>query len=414
MLNQNIQFQKTIFTLLLFLVSGLVVHGQWKLSTWNDVQGGNAEVAFPALDAAYITSGHGVIHKSTDAGLTWTTIKDFGPFSTVSNPVFFNADTGYVSANFGLFRTYDGGANWTEITSPWGLPFGASISYIELIDETIFTSYVRSDTSYLAKSRDYGDSFSVIHSNYELNASVYLFSFTDSLTGHFINPRELEQIYKTSDGCVTVDTLFITNGPLSLEARFDYIDSQHGFLYGDIGSLSNPSRTWNTGTFYFPLDLDGVGILPVHDLDYNTSRLYACSAYGKIFYSLNDGGNWVEQATPSNSNVTSISFADENNGIAVSSTEVLYINNATTIGISEAELEAAVKVFPNPTSSFIQIEVPNSLIISKIQLYSIDGQLIKPFNSTERKLYVEEIKSGIYFLHIETEEGMMVKKIVKE
>ncbi len=398
----------------IFLFISTSTFAQWQIASVNPFIAGGYDVEFPDVSAAYVTTGQGMIYKSIDAGATWSINHDFGPFSNIHSPTFMNADTGFVSVNNGVYRTFDGGTNWNPISNIWGQTIGLSLYNVKITDQTLFASYVRNDTTYIAKSFDFGDNFIAIYSNYELNAQPYLFSFLDTLSGHFINPNQKQQVYKTLDGCITVDTLFITTGPLDLEAKFDFIDDNRGFLYGDHGSQSNPSRTWNTGTFYFPIDLDGVGVLPVYDLDFNTTKLYASSAYGKIFVSKTKGSSWVEQITPVNSGVNAIAFANENQGIAVTNYEVLTTNNGGFLHVDELDPSTAIKLFPNPVNDILQISLVESAIVSEMLLIDAQGRTVKAFEATDKNLHVGDLKAGVYFLRVTTEKGSVVKKVIKQ
>lgn len=404
---------KTLIAIIIIL-SSLTLFGQWTEST---SVGSFFEVDFPDTSAAYSTGGYGVVNKSVDGGVSWDPIYDFGPFSNLSDPQFINADTGFVSTNGGVYRTFDGGLNWVAVSSSWTQQNGPPITWIKFSNERIFSSYVNNDTTYFLSSDTYGTDWTIVFQNYEINAQVFTYSMIDSLNGYFINPNQLEQVLVTDDGGLSFyDTLYITNGPIVLQAKYDFIDMQNGYSYGSSGSFSHPTRTWNTGTFYFPIDLDGFGVLPVLDLDYNTSKLYASSIYGKIFYSLNKGQSWVEQSNPVADTyaITSISFAAENQGIAVAGNGIIYIKNSGQTGVNDKIIDDKLIIFPNPSKDIIHIETSDILEPIQLSLYNLQGQLIKDFKTTERSLNINNIPTGPYFLYIKTANELITKKIIIE
>ena len=198
---------------------------------------------------------------------------------------------------------------YDSLVIPWDLKTSCKNQQQELaFQNNLFNSSTSNDTTYIKKSIDLGNSWTTLFQHYQVGNQPYNLSFVDNSNAYFINPNELDRVYKTSDGFLSTDTILITTGDLVLQEQFDFIDLENGYHYGSWGSQSNPTRTWNTGTFYFPIDLDGFGVLPVLDLDFNTSRLYASSLYGKIFFSLNNGQNWTEQVTPISDPIYSISF----------------------------------------------------------------------------------------------------------
>ena len=401
-------------TLIIIIISlnSLTLFGQWTEST---SIGSFFEVAYPDTSAAYITGDFGIVSKRVDGGVSWNQIYDFGPFSSLSDPQFINADTGFVSANGGVYRTFDGGNTWTSISSNWAQQSGTPITRIKISNERLFSSYANNDTTYFLSSNSYGTNWTIIFQNYEINAQPYTYSMVDSLNGYFINPNELEQVLVTNNGGLSfIDTLHITNGPIVLQAKYDFVDLQNGYSYGTSGSFSHPTRTWNTGTFYFPIDLDGFGVLPILDLDYNTSKLYAASIYGKIFYSINNGQSWIEQPTPTPNTypIMSISFVNETHGIAVTGNGVIYTKNSGATGVNDKTIDNQLIIFPNPSSEIINIETLDNIEFIQISLYNSEGQLIKGFNISERSLNISSIPIGQYFLYIRTAKESITKKII--
>ena len=227
----------------------------------------------------------------------------------------------------------------------------------------------------------------------------------------------MDRVYKTTDGFLSTDTAFITTGDIVLQEQFDFKDLQNGYHYGSWGSQSNPKRTWNTGTFYFPIDLDGFGVLPVLDLDFNTSKLYASSLYGKIFYSLNNGQNWTEQVTPISDPINSISFFNNNKGIAISGNTVLYTNNGGIVGVNEInELTSLVNIYPNPTTEVLTIQ-NNSSQILKFTLYNSLGELCidKILSNEINTMDISSYSDGVYFYSLTLEANIIKSgKIIKQ
>jgi hypothetical protein len=352
--------------LVILLLSTKLTFGQWNQSNFVAL-GGLYEVDFPSENAAYIVGDFGFVYKSTDEGITWSQIYDFGPFTSPSNLEFINADTGFVNIYGNHYRTFDGGVSWTQ--------FG-TFPKLKIFQNNLFTSYTSNDTTYIKKSIDLGNSWITLVQNYQIGNQPYIFSVVDNSNSYYINPTELDRVYKTTNGFSTIDTVFITNGNIVLQEHFDFKDMQNGYHYGSWGSQSNPKRTWNTGTFYFPIDLDGFGVLPVLDLDFNTSMLYASSLYGKIFFSLNNGQNWTVQTTPITDPILSISFLNNNKGIAISGNKILYTNNGGIVGVSEVDLQnSLVNIYPNPIVSNLTI-LNKSNQKMQLSLYNSSGQKV--------------------------------------
>jgi len=149
------------------------------------------------------------------------------------------------------------------------------------------------------------------------------------------------------------------------------------------------------------------------DLDFNTSKLYASSLYGKIFYSQNNGQIWTEQITPITDPIYSISFLNNNQGIAISDQKVLYTDNGGFVGIGEInDLNSSVRIYPNPTTDIIILEINTSDLLKSINIIDMSGKFITAYDKTDRALDIKGLNAGKYFIRIETEKEILTKKII--
>jgi YVTN family beta-propeller protein len=83
-----------------------------------------------------------------------------------------------------------------------------------------------------------------------------------------------------------------------------------------------------------------------------------------------------------------------------------------SIGISSIQWEG-IFIYPNPATNNITIESPQ---LAVIEITNIQGQLIKTLaaNSHKTSIDISAYSSGVYFVKVKTEKGIMVKKFVKE
>lgn len=73
-------------------------------------------------------------------------------------------------------------------------------------------------------------------------------------------------------------------------------------------------------------------------------------------------------------------------------------------------------IYPNPATNVVNITNSDNMFVNQVQVYDLSGKLIttQNFNNeTEIQLNVETLTSGAYLLHIQTNEGIAVKKLVK-
>ncbi len=83
--------------------------------------------------------------------------------------------------------------------------------------------------------------------------------------------------------------------------------------------------------------------------------------------------------------------------------------NSTTLSTSTFEREALV-ISPNPTQDYVTISTNES--IKKISIYDTNGRLLD--TQYDVTVNLSGFTTGIYFLDIHTENGMITKKIIKE
>ena len=82
------------------------------------------------------------------------------------------------------------------------------------------------------------------------------------------------------------------------------------------------------------------------------------------------------------------------------------------LGLSE-ELFQGIRIYPNPASTEIHIDVTDSNCqIENLQMISINGQVVKQYPKADRILDVVTLSNGIYILKIELANGAQINKRV--
>jgi hypothetical protein len=85
---------------------------------------------------------------------------------------------------------------------------------------------------------------------------------------------------------------------------------------------------------------------------------------------------------------------------------------------------SSIKVYPNPTTGELTIDASTSsatygeLTINNVEVFDIYGKLLSSHHlipsSSNHLLNISHLTAGVYFIKISTEEGEIVRKIVKE
>jgi hypothetical protein len=106
-------------------------------------------------------------------------------------------------------------------------------------------------------------------------------------------------------------------------------------------------------------------------------------------------------------------------GVFGMNTPAYFCLDNLTLGIAENTNDQLknvdVKIFPNPTTDELSIDWQEQLT-GELGIYSADGKLTKsaPLNWGLQSIEVRTLASGIYSLKIQTEEGWLSRRFVKE
>ncbi len=87
-------------------------------------------------------------------------------------------------------------------------------------------------------------------------------------------------------------------------------------------------------------------------------------------------------------------------------TGVEAVDFSTTVASQEVLIEEEIIIFPNPTDGSFYVE--SSLDFLKLEIFNYQGQRLLV---TKERLITRKLETGIYFLKIYTEEGLIMKKI---
>lgn len=72
-----------------------------------------------------------------------------------------------------------------------------------------------------------------------------------------------------------------------------------------------------------------------------------------------------------------------------------------------------IKIYPNPVSDKLNIELPDNLNLNSIDLFDIKGKRLKSFKN-QTDLDLSDMQKGIYILKLETDQGSFHHKVIKQ
>lgn len=93
------------------------------------------------------------------------------------------------------------------------------------------------------------------------------------------------------------------------------------------------------------------------------------------------------------------------------------LTRISTVGIDDIQIADYVKIFPNPAKDFVMVDFNEfNGTLNQINLVNVQGQNVFTLNTVNQSkifnLPLTNISDGIYFLQIQTDKGVLSKKII--
>ena len=344
-----------------------------------------------AFDA---TDGLGGVFKTSDGGLTWEQQNSSAyttPAASWFNVVhFFNANVGLTMGDpigsglgeFEIYKTTDGGANWTAISAA-ALPNPLSGEY------------------------GYNGGYA--------NAG-----------GSFWFTTNKGRLYRTTDQGVTwtVAQVPITDfGGTAQNGRIYFSDANNGYLQKNVVAGAVTTRTYATTTnggttWSTPVPFTGTRFI----LNYipGTTTMVATSGAAPVGTSIstNNGATWTDLEPTGIEQRGASAFLNLTTGwCAGFSTDPLtdgVFKLTGTLGAQNFENATKFKVYPNPASSIVTISAVNADSY-KLSVTDITGKVVmtKSLNGIENTLDISSLSTGAYFFELSSDNIKDVVKILK-
>jgi hypothetical protein len=90
--------------------------------------------------------------------------------------------------------------------------------------------------------------------------------------------------------------------------------------------------------------------------------------------------------------------------------------NIVTLSTNE-QLATKFNMYPNPATNVVNITNNENMLVNKVVIYDIAGKQLSAqsfSNETKVQLNVENLVSGTYMLHIQSDSGTAIKKLIKK
>jgi hypothetical protein len=176
----------------------------------------------------------------------------------------------------------------------------------------------------------------------------------------------------------------LANDDTDGDGIYNFIDNDDD---GDM-ILSSSEYVFNRGVAA-ALDTDGDGIANYLDNDDDGDGVLT------IYEDYNNNNNPAD---------------DDTNGDTIAD----YLQNDVALGINQPQLQNLISLFPNPSSSFVQLANNSGSKIQSVTFYTATGQLVKTIAVTESQtISVADLTSGLYFVKVNLPVGAFTYKFTK-
>jgi hypothetical protein len=182
------------------------------------------------------------------------------------------------------------------------------------------------------------------------------------------------------------------------------------FTYSGTCSGSIVTKADGTGTLMLPNGVTLTNVLrvkSVQTLSFVDGFIPLASGKQTI-YSYYHASKKFPVLTINYNTLTPITSTPTVSGVVTGSSDLF------TVGIKEIKLDAsALSMYPNPVAGILNIELSGQLQPKEIKLYTQVGQLVYQQNYV-KTIDLSTLPSGIYFMEIKTEQGLIRKRLIKE
>lgn len=148
-------------------------------------------------------------------------------------------------------------------------------------------------------------------------------------------------------------------------------------------------------------------------IDYNNKKAYWYIPILNIFRSEDLANTYV----PDNLSI-SVDWLKPGTVVKYDNIKLTALPSVPSYILSANEIVSAkFNMYPNPATNVVNITNRENMLVEQVTVYDINGKQLTTQNynnETQIQLNVENLASGTYMLHIQTNAGLAVKKLVKQ
>ena len=283
----------------------------------NDITYNFTSLNFINQNTGFIGTDNGIIYKTTDGANSLSGIY-LGFADKVYSIEFINNESGFLLMRSGsnksrIFRTTNSGINWSV---SFDVPDSVCIYNLsKAVGNVLYCAgeRVQGQKARLYRTTDGGVTWEFVP--LLLNGGLIGVYFLDQQTGFVSQFRFGRKIFKTTNSCLTWDTV----GNFAPD-NFQFLDNQTGFSYGNYSNgvvyiTTNTGLNWDTTVN----TMSGIGKIYFKSIN-NWEQISGSS----ILISINGGINWSNISSGFNDYLDDIEFVNSVTGFIASNSGKVY------------------------------------------------------------------------------------------
>lgn len=391
---------RKFFTLLLIVFYTTITNAQWTLC--NKPSGVLPFSLVIHDDVLYMGTVSNGIYRSTDGGSNWTQINEGITSMQIWNIAYVNGALFASSTGGMVFKSTNGGNNW--VLSNTGISSTTIIRNFAFFNNKIFAT---STNKGVYVSSDNGSSWNQHNSGIVgLVAEPLLVVENDLFVG--VN----QKVYKYD--ITNQNWISKSNGiPNNTVGSLTYIKDnlQNITLFEATVNTNDVTNSINNGDNWTVVK-SGLPSVGVYSLLGIGTEVFLGNEYG-VYKTTNQGLNWVDISGFSNSSPAKF-LSKSSTDLYVIQEAKLWKKSLNSLNLSEVEKgieNQLIKIYPNPSSGNFNIEIDENLMGVKATIYNLLGQKIKDLElkSTTTNQFLNK---GVYLLEIERGSNRLIKKLI--
>jgi photosystem II stability/assembly factor-like uncharacterized protein len=412
------------------LIFVYITNTQAQLPGWIQISSGTSEnlysIHVSSDSIAYASGSGGTILKSTNGGLTWSTLNSNINAILFDTFVFDELNVIVVGEANTIIRTTDGGSSWNLVAS--GLTQNESLYAI-----SFFGTYgiCGGELLTILNSTDSGESWQISQTG-QLNVffgTAMLSQKIGFVAGQdLVVPNNRILFGKTTDSGKTWEfTAFFLNGNDGAGHGIDFTDEQIGYIcsevwngQGAISKTTNGGANWTTTLFdHFLWSID----FPIS----GASQIgYSVGDQGKILKTTDAGSTWQYQQSGTALRLNKVFFVDQDFGFVVGENGLILRTasggepvNGIINETDEVNSFNLSQNYPNPfnPSTTISFSLPQSGNV-KLTVYNLLGEQVAELVNGFREAGVhsinfnaENFNSGVFIYKLEANGVVQSRKM---